>query len=234
MSNEISTKLYKLNFKELINNATNKAYWTKKWEIYNYEGMRVEFSLDSIRISENKLIGAIKLSGGNTYYRDPETTMVISLQEEHFLEKALNNELVGKVDSLFLTQGEHDLYKTEKYQDLLRIDNDFEYRLKEIAEEFLDNNGVRNDDIREAYIDSYVGNNSSNHAGDYISENRDSMYIPHRITFAYIMDYKDKAERIAELAEDVDLESIFEEAEELRFKLEEDNMEEFYDNLEDI
>lgn len=32
--------------------------------------------------------------------------------------------------------------------------------LKEIAERFLDDNGVSNEDIRDAYINAYVNNNS--------------------------------------------------------------------------
>ena len=62
MNHEISTKVYKLDFQELINNATNKEYWMKKWEIYNYDGMTVEFILNSIDIVNNKLIGCIKLN----------------------------------------------------------------------------------------------------------------------------------------------------------------------------
>ena len=62
MKNELSTKLYKLDFKELVNNATNKAYWNKKWEIFNYDGMSVEFFLESINIVHNKLNGKIRLT----------------------------------------------------------------------------------------------------------------------------------------------------------------------------
>ena len=39
MTKQLSTKLYKLNFRELIDNATNRAYWTKKWEIFQYDGI---------------------------------------------------------------------------------------------------------------------------------------------------------------------------------------------------
>ena len=57
MLKELSTKLYKLNFKEIINNATNKEFWNKKWAIYKYDNLWVEFSLDTININNNKLVG---------------------------------------------------------------------------------------------------------------------------------------------------------------------------------
>ena len=63
MTKQLSTKLYKLNFRELIDNATNRAYWTKKWEIFQYDGISITFILDSIDITGNKLIGKLALNG---------------------------------------------------------------------------------------------------------------------------------------------------------------------------
>ena len=40
-------------------------------------------------------------------------------------------------------------------------------KLRQIAEKFLDDERVRNEDIREAYIDSYIENNSEIEAKEY-------------------------------------------------------------------
>ena len=233
MKHELSTKLYKLDFKDLINNATNKEYWTKKWEIYNYDGMTIEFSLESINITNNKLSGLIRLNGGDGW-SNPSAYITIPLQEENFLKLALERELVGKVDYLFLRQGENDLRKTREYRDLEELESDFNDKLRGIAEDFLDSNNVYNDTIRDVYIDDYVSNNEKDYTSDYLDKNKYNTYVPHRTTFAYIMGFSDKAESIIEDSSDIDLDWIFEEAEELRLKLEEDNMEEFEENLEDI
>lgn len=231
--NQISTKLYKLNFHELIQNATNRAYWTKKWTIFSYENNTIEFTLSSIDIINNKLIGRLVLTGGVSW-NSPSTSITIPLQDEHFLERALNAELVGKVDSLFLNLGEQDLYKSDGYLELSRLESEFKDTLEDIAKAFLNENNVYNDTIREAYIDRYIDDNEKSFSRDYILENRNNTYVAPRITFTYIMGFEDKANRIVELADDVDYEWIVEEAEELRQKMEDDDLGEYEENLEDI
>lgn len=234
MNYEISTKVYKLDFQELINNATNKEYWTRKWEIYNYDGMSIEFTLDSINIAQNKLLACVKLVGVENGWSIPSDYMTIPLQKENFMKLALEKELVGKVDSLFLTQGEKDLKKTDKYMELEELEDELNDKLKEIAEEFLDDNNVYNKSIREVYIDNYVDKNQKDYTSDYIRENKYNQYVPHRATFAYIMGCDDKADWIIKVSNVVDCEWIFEEAEELRAKLEDGDLEEFEDELEDL
>ena len=232
VDNELSTKLYKLDFKELINNATNRAYWTKKWEIFNYDGMSVEFSLESINIVHNKLNGKIRLNGDN--WRNPESLITIPLQESNFNKEALERELVGKVDSIFLQQGCIDLTKTREYEEIEILECELVYRLKDIAIEFLNNNNIYNGDIRDLYIDDYVSNNKKSYTSDYIDEKKCGTYASHRATFAYIMGFDDKAERIIEEFGKIDLEYILEQVEELKFQLESNNMKEYEDNLEDL
>ena len=58
--------------------------------------------------------------------------------------------------------------------------------------------------------------------------------MSHRATFAYIMGFDDKAERIINNSGEIDLEYILKQAEELKLQLENDDMEEYEDNLEDL
>ena len=235
MKNEVSTKLFKLNFKELVDNATNKAYWTKKWEIFSYDNMSVEFYLESISIVQNKLYGRVKLNGGKfETWRKIESTITIPLQEDNFNKIALEKELVGKINSIFLEQGCTDLKQTEKYRMLEDLESEFKDRLKEIAENFLDENNIDNDTIRDVYIDDYISNNEKDYTTGYLNENQNNKYVSHRATFAYIMGFNDKAESIIEMSNEVDCEWILEDAEELRFQLEENDLGEFVGKLEDI
>ena len=52
------------------------------------------------------------------------------------------------------------IIQSDGYKEILSQKRDEEDRLREIAEEFLDNNNVTNDNIREAYVDRYVDDNS--------------------------------------------------------------------------
>ena len=234
--NQISTKLYKLDFKDLINNATNRVYWNKKWTLFQYDGLYVEFILDSIDITNNKLSCKLELQGVDRrdYWSVPFGYMRIPLQDENFNELALTKELVGKVGELFLEQGERDLKLTDEYYNLKELEDDFKDKLEDIAKDFLDSNGVDNKSIREVYIDDYVGRNKKDYTYDYIRLNKPNTYLASRITFALIMDCKDKAEYISMSARDVDTDWIFEQADELREQLENEDLEEFEDNLEDI
>ena len=238
MSNELSTKVYKLDFKELIDNATNKVYWTKKWEIFKYDGISITFILNSIDIVGNKLICAIELEGKETkgYWRNPLAIMSIPLKEENFNELALNKELVGRVNSLFLEQGDRDLRVSEHYTYLEGLENEFEDRLRDIAESFLKENNVYNEKIKEVYIDNYVDNNRKDYTSDYISYEKKNTYVGHRATFAIIIGFNEKAEDIiAESDEDrSNMDWIFEEAEELRLQMEEDDLGDYESELEDI
>lgn len=232
--NELSTKLYKLNFQELVDNATNKEYWNKKWEIFKYDGMTVEFMLNSINIIHNKLEGKISLIGGNQDWRAPILYITIPLQKDNFNKIALEKELCGKVDTLFLEQGRLDLMKTEEYKELQRLESDFNDQLEDIAKQFLKENNVFNKEIIEVYVDNYVSNNQKDFTSDYLSENKPKMYVPHRVTFCYIMGFEEKAEWIIEESGEVDCEYIFEQAEELRLQLENDDLQDYKDELEDI
>ena len=236
MSNELSTKVYKLDFKELIDNATNKVYWAKKWALFEYNGLKIEFTLNYIDITDNKLLGKLELNGKEHkgYLRNPTVLMSIPLEEANFNEIALNKELVGRVCSLYIDLGERDLRISDEYYNLKAVEDDFNGKLEEIAEDFLDSHGIDNRSIREAYIDKYVGDNSKNIAWQWVSDSKSSTYVPDRVTFAYIMNCDDKAEYIIKESGLVDCEHILKEAKELKEMLEYDDMSEYEDRLEDI
>lgn len=231
----LSTRLYKLNFKELINNATNKAYWGKQWEIFKYDNHSIIFSLSSIDIINNKLYGLVELLHDKKYtYRNIYIHITIPLQESNFNKSALEKELCGKIEDLFTGLSCDKIRMSDKYYELESLENDFENELHEIASKFLDYNNVTNEDIRELYIENYIYNNAKSFTDDYINANRYNNFVEHIATFCYIMGFKSKAESIIGKSNKSDCEWIFEEAEELRKIIENEDFEEFEGNLEDL
>ena len=55
---------------------------------------------------------------------------------------------------------ERKIKKTEEYKNIKDSEIAEEERLTKIAEDFLDDNNVTNEDIRDVYISNYVSNNS--------------------------------------------------------------------------
>lgn len=236
----VSTKLYKLDFKDLIKNAKNEKYWDKTWEIFRYGDVSVKFFLSSINISDRKMSGTIKLEGVNKHIRSyyygysMTSSMTIPLQESNYNESALEKQLCGKVNDLFINLGCREITLTSEYEELEQAEYALRDRLKEIAEEFLDSEGVENETIRDVYIDNYVDVNEKNFTSDYLSQHKYNKFIEHRATFFYIMGFDDRAKDVISRSKDVDCDWILEEAEELRSQLENDEMEEFEENLESI
>ena len=62
---------------------------------------------------------------------------------------------------------------TPEVRRCMELEREEESRLTEIADDFLDEQGVTNADIRDAYISSYVSNNK--HASDYTNDVIDNM-----------------------------------------------------------
>lgn len=54
----------------------------------------------------------------------------------------------------------YNIIASEDYQNLKEMYSNEQDSLRKIAEDFLDANDVSNEDIREAYIDTYVSNNA--------------------------------------------------------------------------
>ena len=57
---DVTTKVYKVDFKKLIDNALNRIYWGKKWVIFNYDKVKIYMELSSINITDNKFLCVFK------------------------------------------------------------------------------------------------------------------------------------------------------------------------------
>lgn len=76
----------------------------------------------------------------------------------NLLKKEINLCMVRLIENL---EQEYIERKDSDYEYVLRSNEEEKQRLREIAEDFLNDNSVYNDDIREVYIDYYVNNNDT-------------------------------------------------------------------------
>lgn len=126
----------------------------------------------------------------------------------------------------------------EIYEKIRSSANHEKRELERIAENFLDDEGVTNEEIRDVYIENYVENNQKikDKLDDILYENEYTIFTDFYLVYAestkdekMIEKAKNKTKKVA------DIESIQEEVEEYMQKIETEEFEdEMRDNLEEI
>lgn len=155
MKNEIALKVYEIDYDFIIKNYLNPELWKKEWTLFIYRDFIFTLSLYEINVSDNKIYFSLKLKNGYEtstrfiyYYIDNETYKI--------LKKQINGAMFYLIEDM----EDKKLKLTEEYQQI-EDGRDLEYdTLKDIADNFLDENGVSNREIRDVYIDYYIDNNS--------------------------------------------------------------------------
>lgn len=169
MKNEITLKKYDVDYSFIIRNYLSPELWKKTWTLFVYKNIRITLNLsyiwvnDPIKISFKISINTPKYS---TYTFKDHTIDISNLT---ILKNQIDNAIL-----YLINQYERDVVSTtETYQDLLSAASDEQDRLQEIAKNYLDENGIYIEDVRDAYIEYYVNNNWT---GDsYLYSYKDSM-----------------------------------------------------------
>lgn len=126
--------------------------------------------------------------------------------------------------------------ETEEYQKLIQMQNEERNKLTQIAEEFLDDNGVESENIREAYIDAYVDNTEKvwSLKQDYRRENQYKMLPDLYLTFARSTSNEELEEEVLEINNEKK-EELLREIEELEEYMQTEEYEnEMKNNLEEV
>lgn len=148
-------KVYKVDYDFLIKNYLDKSLWAKSWNIYVYRDMVFTIRLYNIDCVNDKICFQVKCNKCSSWdsqyiYYPLSGEMTISM---------LKNKINGAIWELLLKYEEDLIEESEEYKHILGQYNDERDYLTRVAEEFLDNEGVKNDKIREPYIDKYVEDN---------------------------------------------------------------------------
>lgn len=165
---ELSTIIYQVNFKYIIDNCLDKNMWRKKWKIFEYDNTSLELCLYSINLSDNTL--SLTVCGSGSGYRT--SSFSLPLSEEHFNEEVFYQKLfsairfVLELSELYLIKG------TEIYEEAVQKDDDYEDLLKTKAEKRLDDLGIDDEEVRYIYIKEYVNERESNFASGLINKMR--------------------------------------------------------------
>lgn len=166
MENKLSTVLTRIDLKDLLNHYTDKKLWGKKWTIYDYGNIEVTAEIFSIEVYNNeiKLKVAVHYKGGRkrSWYLSPYDWNWMSVPIDHceYTQEAFERKLYGvakdtlsAIESRFI-KALPDYEAADKYRDE-KLE-----KLEKEAKAWLDDKGVTNKSIREAYTDAFVAANS--------------------------------------------------------------------------
>lgn len=160
--NNLVIKRYEVDYSFIIKNYLDESLWNKKWTLFVYKNYTFYLELYEIQVKNKRICFKISFN---------DLTYFIFYYKEQSNIDVLKKQINGAIFYL-IEMYEHTLIRKEKEYQKIEEGKDEEINLlTEIAEEFLDENNVSNDEIRQAYIDKYVDDNTKtdNYLLDYIS-----------------------------------------------------------------
>ena len=162
-------KVWKIDWEFIISNYLDKSLWNKRWHLFQYKDIIIDIWLYRIDCESDTV--SFKVNMNKLSYWGYET---VEYNIKNTSIKILQQQINGAMWRLIESYEDDLIRNTDGYTQIKLHQNEEEVRLHEIANDFLDNNGVTNEDIRDAYIDSFVRNNSKLDImlNNYVSYNR--------------------------------------------------------------
>lgn len=169
MENKLILKVYDIDYDFIIKNYLDPVMWEKTWTLFIYKTFVVTFRLDTISCASQKIGFHIELRDNSTdrkyrydwgYNSDKNAVTCASYSLKIDNIDFLKREIEGKVFELISKLEEYNIRASEQFRELEEQYDNEEETLRNIAIEFLDDNNVTNEGIRDVYIDNYVSNNT--------------------------------------------------------------------------
>lgn len=167
MKNELALKVYDIDYSFIINNYLSPDLWQKTWTLLVYKNTRVTLELRYINVRQPISIQfEIKIQDENTY-----DTEWISYDIEQSNVNILKKQINGAIRDCINGLEQYYIHQESGYKELCDSRLEEQDKLRKIAEEYLDDNGITLDDVREAYITKYVDDNDKGyiHINNYVA-----------------------------------------------------------------
>lgn len=241
-------KKYEMDWDFIISNYLNPELWEKKWTLFQYKEWVITIKLNSIECQDNKISFLLEIKDNSTerkykdawgsHNRDKTLWSFINyslkIDDIQFLIKKIQNgiwDLINRIE-------QENIRALEIYEQIKSSANHEKRELERIAENFLDDEGVTNEEIRDVYIENYVENNQKikDKLDEILYENEYTIFTDFYLVYAESTKDEKMIERAKNKTKKVaDIESIQEEVEKYMQKIETEEFEdEMRDNLEEI
>ena len=234
MKNELAIKTYDIDYSFIIKNYLDQELWNKTWTLLVYKNYRITLELAGIKCQEPINIKfRIRVDTG-----EKSDSNIISYDLSNGNLTVLKNQINGCI-----TQGidyceKWSIEDEEGYRDIDNAIREEESRLREIAEEYLDENNITLDDVREAYIDRYVSDNSKGYTyrSNYIVGRKYLPYYDLWLVFAKITENDNLYEVVSnKLQDNIKFNDVLKEIDEyLNIMNQEEDTEEYNDYIENM
>ncbi len=169
MKNKLpAIKVYDIDYSFIIKNYLNPEMWQKTWTLFQYKTFVVTLQLTYINCQDEKITLRVKIKDNSNTHKyayswgrnsdkeaNDDVYYSLKVNDLKFLKTSVESSVFKAIENL----EEYNIIASEDYLNLQEMYSNEQDVLRRIAEEFLDANDVSNEDIRDAYIDSYVSNN---------------------------------------------------------------------------
>lgn len=146
-------KVYNIDYSFIISNYLDKELWKMKWNLFVYKNNVFTLNLHSIDTKNNNICFEILYNKQNwvkqTIWYDIDNTSIDILKQQ----------INGAIFRLMEEEDSDMCRETDGYYYIKELYNNEDDKLREIAENYLDENGITLDDVRQVYIENYVDNN---------------------------------------------------------------------------
>lgn len=155
MENGIVIKKYEVDYSFIIRNYLSPKLWEKVWTLFLYKNFRFTLQINSISVySTVKITFRISLDNG-----DFKDFKFADYDVDHPNLNVLKRQIDGAIKGLIHNYENHLIVSTTEYRELREKADEEKEKLRDIASDFLDDNGITLSDIRDAYIDKFVDDN---------------------------------------------------------------------------
>lgn len=225
-------KVYKINYEFIINNYLDQSLWKREWNVFVYKDLVFTLNIRSIDVYDDSISFNVKINGLSSYSR------TIWHYTKNSNVNVLKKQIAGTIFDLMVDYEASAIRRTDEYIKFNETENEERDRLTAIAEEYLDDRDITDDDIREAYIDKYISNNARVDVlrSQYLSSWRYNMYPEMFLMFTKVMNDETRWNNVVKAIRDkIKIKEI---EKQLDGFLEEFNNEDYYnimkEELEDI
>lgn len=153
-------KVYEVDYSFIIKNYLNRELWDKTWTLFQYKHSTVTLCLNSINTKNKIIYFEVRLDwsdGEETDYSYNTVEFQLGVMNVTQLKNIINNCIWSRI----LRVEESQIERSQEYQNIRNGWYDEKARLEEIAEDFLDSEGVTHKAIREAYVDKFIDDNDT-------------------------------------------------------------------------
>jgi len=183
-SKAVSAKLVYLDLSVILANYRNPDFWGKQWTIYKRGKIEIYWTMTNIDVRRNTISSEVHMRNflfrkgkysrqwtDTGWYDTYAVCRDVPVANPEYTQEVFENNVFAATMSLIKIVEEHLIKGYAEYRTAVQLDQDYEDNLRKIAEEIADeyvSAGAYSNDIKDAFIDSYLSNNETNYASEVL------------------------------------------------------------------